>query len=53
MHHSASSKVTAFGRVKSTEIAVFLFLAFLIAPFVAVTGIGGYGLIIWLAQLFA
>lgn len=37
---------------KRAEWAAFIFLAVLLAPAVAVAGIGGYGLLIWLGQLF-
>lgn len=32
------------------ETAAFLFLAVFLAPAFAVAGVGGYGLLIWLAQ---
>ena len=37
---------------KRAELAVFMFLAVLLAPILAVTGIGSYGLLIWLKDLF-
>lgn len=39
-------------RQKYIEVAVFLFLAVVIVPLVAIIGIGGYGLGRWLSQLF-
>ena len=35
---------------KKEEWFVFLFLAVFLAPAVAVAGIGGYGLLIWILQ---
>ena len=35
---------------RRTELAAFLFLAVFLAPFIAVAGIGGYGLFLWLMQ---
>ena len=37
---------------KRMEWTVFVFLAVFLAPFLAVVGIGGYGLLIWLPQMF-
>ena len=36
--------------VKSDETKAFLFLTILLAPILAVALVGGYGLLIWLAQ---
>ncbi|MBL8511203.1 MAG: periplasmic nitrate reductase, NapE protein [Betaproteobacteria bacterium] len=38
---------------QSRETRVFLFLTVVLAPLLAVAAVGGYGLIIWLFQLFA
>ena len=38
---------------KRNEWAVFLFLAVFLAPILAVSGIGGYGLLIWLSQMLS
>lgn len=37
-------------RRKRTEFAMFVFLAVFLAPLLAVFGVGGYGLLIWLLQ---
>ena len=37
---------------KKKELQAFLFLTAVIAPFMAVAIVGGYGLLIWLFQLF-
>lgn len=36
---------------KKQELFLFLFLTIILAPIVAVTIIGGYGLFIWLSQM--
>jgi periplasmic nitrate reductase NapE len=38
---------------KKEELKAFLFLTVFLAPLVAVAIVGGYGLLIWLYQLFA
>ncbi len=37
---------------KKKELQAFLFLTAVIAPLMAVSIVGGYGLLIWLYQLF-
>lgn len=37
---------------KKKELHAFLFLTLVIAPFMTVAVVGGYGLLIWLYQLF-
>ena len=43
---------TSDTKQKRMEWTVFVFLAVFLAPFLAVVGIGGYGLLIWLSQMF-
>jgi nitrate reductase NapE len=38
---------------KRREILMFLLLAFVIWPFVAVAVVGGYGFIVWMYQMIA
>jgi periplasmic nitrate reductase NapE len=38
---------------KKKELQAFLFLTVVVAPLMAVTVVGGYGLLIWLYQMFA
>ena len=38
---------------KKREIIIFLLLAFVIWPFVAVAFVGGYGFIVWIYQIIA
>ena len=38
---------------KKREILIFLLLAFVIWPFVAVAFVGGYGFIVWMYQMIA
>jgi nitrate reductase NapE len=38
---------------KKREILVFLALAFVIWPFIAIAFVGGYGFIVWMYQLIA
>jgi periplasmic nitrate reductase NapE len=38
---------------KRREILMFLVLAFVIWPFVAIAVVGGYGFIVWMYQLIA
>ena len=38
---------------KRREILMFLLLAFVIWPFVAVAVVGGYGFIVWMYQIIA
>ncbi|HIM08848.1 MAG: periplasmic nitrate reductase, NapE protein [Gammaproteobacteria bacterium] len=38
---------------KKQEINTFLFLTVFLAPILAVAIVGGYGLLIWLYQMFA
>ena len=46
-------KTPVEGAVKRREILMFLLLAFVIWPFVAVAVVGGYGFIVWMYQLVA
>jgi len=38
---------------KKREIHAFLFLTVVVAPMLSVAIVGGYGLLIWLYQMFA
>ena len=38
---------------KKREIIIFLLLAFVIWPFIAVAFVGGYGFIVWMYQVIA
>lgn len=38
---------------KKKELQAFLFLTAVVAPLLAVAIVGGYGLLIWMYQLFA
>ena len=52
--HGVSVGETPVDRaVKRREILMFLLLAFVIWPFVAVAVVGGYGFIVWMYQLIA
>ena len=46
-------KIPVEGAVKRREILMFLLLAFVIWPFVAVAVVGGYGFIVWMYQMVA
>tara|TARA_R110002110_G_scaffold127234_3_gene306048 strand:+ start:2096 stop:2278 length:183 start_codon:yes stop_codon:yes gene_type:complete len=39
------------GTGKSDELQTFLFLTIFLAPIVAVTGVGGFGFLIWMSQI--
>jgi len=41
------------GQRRRQELAVFLFLTLLLAPVLAVTTVGGYGLAVWVYQMIA
>ena len=36
---------------KQRELAVFLFLAFVLAPIIAVIIVAGYGFVVWMYQI--
>ncbi|MAS44442.1 MAG: nitrate reductase [Rhodobacteraceae bacterium] len=38
---------------KGSELATFLFLAFILVPGLSVAGVGGLGLAIWIYQMIA
>lgn len=38
---------------KKRELKVFLFLTIVLAPVLAVLAVGGYGLLVWIFQMFA
>lgn len=38
---------------KRRELAVFIFLTFVLAPLVAVIVVAGYGFLVWMYQLIA
>lgn len=38
---------------KQEEFRTFLFLAFVMAPVVALTAVGGYGFAVWMFQLLS
>lgn len=38
---------------KRLEAGMFLFLAFVLAPMLAIAGVGSYGLVIWIWQLLS
>lgn len=38
---------------KRRELAVFIFLTFILAPILAVIVVAGYGFVVWMVQLIA
>jgi nitrate reductase NapE len=38
---------------KRRELAVFIFLTFILAPILAVIVVAGYGFVVWMVQLVA
>lgn len=38
---------------KRRELAVFIFLTFILAPILAVVVVAGYGFVVWMIQLIA
>lgn len=53
MSHSDQTGVMASGRSRRrSEMLTFLFLTVLLAPILAVAIVGGYGLAIWIYQIF-
>jgi len=38
---------------KRRELAVFIFLTFILAPILAVVVVAGYGFVVWMVQLVA
>jgi len=47
---SVDGKTTTTSR--KSELRVFLFLSVLVAPLIAIALVGGYGLSIWVYQMF-
>jgi len=50
---SGTGAVASDPGTKKREILIFLLLAFVIWPFVAVAFVGGYGFIVWMYQVIA
>ena len=50
---SQSVEISVDPAARRREILMFLLLAFVIWPFVAVAVVGGYGFIVWMYQLIA
>ena len=50
---SGTGTATADPGTKKREILIFLALAFVIWPFIAVAFVGGYGFIVWMYQVIA
>lgn len=45
--------LAAAPNTKQEEWRSFLFLAFIMAPVLAVIGVGGYGFLVWMYQLLS
>ncbi|MDQ7246373.1 periplasmic nitrate reductase, NapE protein [Dongia sedimenti] len=53
MSHSDETGLMASGRSRRrSEVLTFLFLTVFLAPILAVAFVGGYGLTIWIYQIF-
>ena len=50
---SQSQQDPAATQERQKELRVFLFLTVVLAPVLAVIAVGGYGLMVWIYQLFA
>lgn len=61
LHRSSTSPVPTMdqqttadldpGTARRRELLVFLFLAVVLAPILAVVVVGGYGFLVWIAQM--
>lgn len=48
-----SQQHSAATQERQNELKVFVFLTVVLAPVLAVIAVGGYGLLVWIYQLFA
>lgn len=53
MTHGNNKHMNEESRTKRKELVVFLFLTVVVAPVLAVMTVGGYGLMVWIYQMFA